>query len=346
MNENNIALYRKYRPQSFKDVVGQEHVTNALSASVESGKVSHAYLFSGTRGIGKTTIARILAHELGVSEKDLYEIDAASNTGVDDIREIRDSVYTLPFESKYKVYLFDEAHMLSKSAFNALLKTLEEPPAHVIFMLATTEPEKLPDTIISRCETYVLKQPSRVILRNHLVDVAKQEGREIDAPSAELIATLADGSFRDALGTLQKVLSAVSASSVKVADVEQVTGAPRSELLNNLVSAIAKRDADSALMIVNTVVKDNLDLMVFMQLLLQRVRAILLIRVSPKMADELKEQFSAEDFEFLSSLAKDKDAKITSNILTRLLDAYASTKSSHIKYLPLELALVDLCNHE
>ncbi len=340
--EENIALYRKYRPKKFADVVGQEHVTDTLSASVKSGKLAHAYLFSGTRGIGKTTIARILASEIGVTEKDLYEIDAASHTGVDDIRDIREGVHTLPFESSYKVYIFDEAHMLSKSAFNALLKTLEEPPAHVIFMLATTEPERLPDTIISRCESYALKQPSRAVLRDIVQKTAKKEGRELGKSAAELIAILAGGSFRDALGTLQKILAASQGKKVEVSDVESITGAPRGELLNGLVSAIASMDIDRSLQIVSNVMEENLDLLVLQQLLLHRVRVVLLLKVAPQMQESLKEQFSAEDFKFLQEMASNKESKITSKVLLALLDAYVDTKNAYIKHLPLELALVKL----
>lgn len=338
----NIALYRKYRPSKFAEVVGQEHITDTLAACIALRKVGHAFLFSGTRGIGKTTIARILASELGVSGKDLYEIDAASHTGVDDIREIRESVHTLPFDSPYKVYILDEAHMLSKSAFNALLKTLEEPPKHVIFMLATTEVEKLPDTIVSRCETYTLKQPTRTILRDIVQKIAKKEGREIGKSAADLIAILADGSFRDALGTLQKVLAASESKKIEVNDIEKITGAPKGELLNNIVSAIAKKDIDIALANLAKAVEENLDLLIFQQLLLHRVRAVLLLRISPKMSDMLKEQFNADDFKSLEEMAKNKDNKITSATLLALLDAYANTKSAYIKHLPLELALAKL----
>ena len=149
------ALYRKYRPENFDEVLGQDHIVTTLSESLKLGNVAHAYLFSGGRGTGKTTMARILARAVNCSENDLYEIDAASNRGIDDIRELREAVNTLPFESPYKVYIIDEVHMLTKEAFNALLKTLEEPPAHALFILATTEMDKLPETIVSRCQTFI-----------------------------------------------------------------------------------------------------------------------------------------------------------------------------------------------
>ena len=202
-----LALYRKYRPSKFEEVLGQDHIVDVLESSVENKKVSHSYLFVGSRGTGKTSLARIFAGAIGVSQNDLYEIDAASNRGIDDIKELRDGVRGLPFDSKYKVYIIDEVHMLSKDAWGALLKTLEEPPKHVIFILATTELRKVPDTIISRYQVFTFKKPTDAILKKMLVDVAKKEGYELEQGSAELVTILGDGSFRDALGTLQKVLN-------------------------------------------------------------------------------------------------------------------------------------------
>src|SRR5574343_274356 len=152
--ESNIALYTKYRPNNFDEVLGQDHIVNAVRGAISAGKVSHAYLLSGPRGTGKTTIARIIARELGTSVNDIYEMDAASNRKIEDARDIRESVRTMPFDSKYKVYILDEVHMLTKEAWNALLKTLEEPPEYVVFILATTELSKVPETIISRCQTF------------------------------------------------------------------------------------------------------------------------------------------------------------------------------------------------
>jgi DNA polymerase-3 subunit gamma/tau len=164
---SHISLYRKYRPSNFDEVLGQEAIVATLQSALKSGNISHAYLFAGSRGTGKTSIARIFAKELGTSPNDIYEIDAASNNGVDEMRELTSGVNTLPFDSKYKVYILDEVHMLSKSSFNALLKTLEEPPAHVIFLLATTELHKVLDTVKSRCQVFEFKKPTIEILVFH-----------------------------------------------------------------------------------------------------------------------------------------------------------------------------------
>ncbi|NVN97008.1 AAA family ATPase, partial [Candidatus Nomurabacteria bacterium] len=180
----NIALYRKYRPENWGEVIGQDHIVKAIDGALKAGKVSHAYLLCGPRGTGKTTIARIIASELGSSVNDIYELDAASNRGIDDVRSIRDSVQTMPFDSKYKIYILDEVHMFTKDAWNALLKTIEEPPKHVIFILATTELEKVPETIVSRCQSFIFKKPTDAILSSVVTNVAKKEGYTLEEGGA------------------------------------------------------------------------------------------------------------------------------------------------------------------
>jgi len=272
------ALYRKYRPKKFTEVLGQEHVVQALKGALEQQNIGHAYLFSGTRGTGKTSLARIFASELGTKERDLHEIDAASNRGVDDIRALREEVHILPFESQYKVYIVDEVHMLTKEAFNALLKTLEEPPRHVIFILATTEQEKLPDTIVSRCLTFTFKKPTIEILKKMLLRVAKSEGYELEPSSAELVALLASGSFRDAHGYLQLVLSSTQGTKVSPEVVEAITGAPRSMQLLKLLDAVAEGDLDVSLQVVQELAATGADMKILLLLLLRMVRAVLLLR--------------------------------------------------------------------
>lgn len=341
-SHDNRALYRKYRPQSFKDVLGQEHIVSVLEGALAEGNIAHAYLFSGSRGTGKTSIARILAHEVGCSERDLFEIDAASNRGIDDIRELRESVHTLPFESPYKVYIIDEVHMLTKEAFNALLKTLEEPPKHAIFVLATTELEKLPETIVSRCQSFTFKKPTQQVLKEMIVKVAKKEGFTIEPAAADLLSMLAEGSFRDAHGVLQKIISSSKDKKVGVEEVEKVTGAPKGELVNGFIEALEGQDLDRALSVVTDVAEQNIDMRTFLKLLLHKVRAILLLRYARDMEASFKGQFAKEDLDFLKRLSTEKDLHINSQVLDVLLEAYTATQHAYIPQLPLELALVKL----
>ena len=333
------ALYRKYRPKKFADVIGQDHVVKVLEAEAKSGDISHAYLFSGTRGLGKTSVARIFADSIGTSKNDIYEIDAASNTSVEDIRTLNESVFTLPFESKYKVYILDEVHMLSKSASNALLKTLEEPPTHVVFILATTETHKVPETVLSRCEVYTFKKPNQEVLKKVAVNVAKKEGYAIDDTSAELIALLGDGSFRDTLGIVQKILAYSKDKKISEDEVLLVTGAPAVELVHDVVLSIANRDLSLGLASVKKAVSQNIDMSVFLKLILHTTRAVLLIRFGAN--SSVKDDLSEKEFEFVSNLAK-KDGVFSSQTLVELLTAYERTNGAYISSLPLELALVNI----
>lgn len=335
------TLYRAYRPQEFSAVRGQEHIVAALQGAIKNKRVSHAYLFAGSRGTGKTTIARILARSVGVSDKDLYEMDAASNRGIDDIRELREGVWVMPFESPYKFYIIDEAHMLTKEAWNALLKTLEEPPAHVIFVLATTEREKVPETIQSRCEVYTFKQPTREMLAETVTDVAKAEGVAIEPAAAELVALLAEGSFRDALSILQKVLSASGKGKVSIANVEEISGAPRSELVRQLVEGVALRDARIALKAVHAAEDQNLDARLFAKLAIHRLRAILLSRFAPELLESFSRELSEADQKLVERLAK--EPSVTSDTLRLILEAHERMAYAALPFLPLELAIADIC---
>lgn len=337
-----LALYRKYRPQSFKEVRGQDHIVTVLEGAIKKGQIPHAILFAGTRGTGKTTLARIFAHELGVSEVDLYEIDAASNRGIDDIRELKEAVHTVPYESPYKVYIIDEVHMLTKEAFNALLKTLEEPPAHVVFILATTEVEKLLDTILSRCQVFTMRDPSRTSIMEMVTETAKKEGFKLNADAAELIAIAADSSYRDALSITQKVLLASGDEVGEVDEVASIIGAPKKATLLHLLSALHEGDTEAALTAIQDAVDAHADMKLFLRLLMERVRAVMLLRNMPDSEEKVLGAFSPDDQERLKTFAGATDSKLNSHALVRLLSVGTQMRSVQLPHLPLEIAVVDI----
>lgn len=241
------ALYRKHRPKKLSEVVGQEHITRTLEHALEQGRISHAYLFTGPKGVGKTSIARILAHEINNLDYsddsvhlDIIEIDAASNRRIDEIRELRDKVYVAPTSTKYKIYIIDEVHMLTKEAFNALLKTLEEPPEHAVFILATTDAHKLPETIISRTQRFSFKPVSKEKVAAHLKEIAKQEKIDASAEALELLADHGEGSFRDSISMLDQASS--HGEKLDVTAVRQLLGIPPAETIAKLVDSLAGGD--------------------------------------------------------------------------------------------------------
>jgi len=342
----NIALYRKYRPETFDEVIGQDHIVKAISGSLEAGKVSHAYLLCGPRGTGKTTVARIIAKVLGTSVNDIYEMDAASNRGIDDVRDIRENVHTLPFDSKYKIYILDEVHMFTKDAWNALLKTIEEPPEHVIFILATTEFEKIPETIISRCQSFTFKKPNDEILARVVTNTAKKEGFKMEEGGAELIALLADGAFRDALGTLQKVISFSKDEKITLKEIEEITGAPNTTLVCDFLDSLADGDLEKGFASIEKAVKQNVDMGVYIKMILYKLRHALILRHIPGMKKSISENLTEQDVEYLEGLVNKKSINISSNTLVILLNAYQSVRNTMIDQLPLELALVKILNVE
>ena len=273
------AFYRKYRPSTFTDVVGQEHITKTLENAVKTGKTSHAYLFTGSRGTGKTSCAKILAKAVNCINSDngnpcneceickgidlgaildIIEIDAASNNGVDNIRDLREEANFTPANAKYRVYIIDEVHMLSIGAFNALLKTLEEPPAHVIFILATTEVHKLPSTILSRCQRFDFKRIPPEAIAERLKEVAEKENLQLSQDGAILIARIADGAMRDALSLLDRCSSYEGV--IDSAAVANSAGLAGREHIFELCNCIIEKDAAKALEVVNKLYNDSCDM--------------------------------------------------------------------------------------
>jgi DNA polymerase-3 subunit gamma/tau len=300
------ALYLKWRPQRFEDVVGQEHVTTTLKNALRAGRISHAYLFSGPRGTGKTTMARLLAKAVNCLEPDLaqrpcnecricqavnegrlldlIEMDAASHTGVDNVREaIRDRVAFRPNEARYKVYVIDEVHMLSTSAFNALLKTLEEPPEHVIFCLATTEPHKVLPTILSRCQHFEFHRIALAALVERLGHIAAQEGLQVESDALQFIARMSAGCARDAISLLDQ-LTAYGASEVTLERVRSVLGLSGDEVIDALLAHLASHDVGAGLDVINQVVVAGADIRQFAAQVVEQLRWLLLLRVGGEAA--------------------------------------------------------------
>lgn len=275
------ALYRKYRSRSLDEVLGQDHVTNILRRALEQGKIAHAYLLTGPRGVGKTSVARILAHEINqlpydeeASHLDIIEIDAASNNGVDDIRALREKAQVAPVSAPKKIYIIDEVHMLSKPAFNALLKTLEEPPVHVVFILATTDADKLPATILSRVQQFFFRPIPADIMARQLMTIAEKEGFAIEADAARLIAERSRGGFRDGISMLDQLSALASTGKpLSASDVAQYLGLSATETLESLLELYQQRDAPEALNLLGELEKTGTDPVVLSHQLLSLLRA-------------------------------------------------------------------------
>ena len=352
------ALYRKWRPRTFDEVVGQEHVTHTLQNALPAGRISHAYLFTGPRGTGKTSMGRLLAKAVNclstednkpcneclicqaINEGrllDLIEIDAASNRGIDEMRSIREKVGFRPSEAHYKVYILDEVHMLTEPAFNALLKTLEEPPPHVIFVLVTTEPRKIPDTILSRCQRFDFRRVPLQDMVGHLKHIAEQEGLAVEPMALELIARSATGSMRDAVSLLDQLM-AYGSEEITLAQVQSVLGTVPSQAVGELVSQLVARNVAKGFDVINRVVGDGVDLRQFNRQVVEYLRELLLVKVgddsslvhvTPEVLQEMKGQ--------AAQLSIRELIKVVRLFNQAGLDFKASTQSQ----LPLELAFVD-----
>jgi DNA polymerase-3 subunit gamma/tau len=336
------SLYRKYRPSTFEEVVGQDHVVKALQGAIDSHTISHAYLFSGSRGTGKTSLARIYAKALETAGEDITEIDAASHTSVEHIKELNEAVFTLPFRSKFKIYILDEVHMLSKSAWNAFLKTLEEPPSHVIFILATTEIEKVPETILSRCQTFIFKKPSRVVLRTVIEKAGKAEGVTLEEGVSELIALFGDGAFRDAYGTLEKIIGASKDKKITLKEAEEILGAPDESIILSYIEGLTEKDVEKSLKAIRALSEKGVDITKSFELILERFRALLILSISKESEATLREELSERTFEALQGIAIKKPAAVSSSTLLTLLDTYTKMKNCPIPEILLEAAAIEI----
>ena len=360
-----ISLYRKYRPATFDEVVGQEHVTRTLRNAIGSGKTSHAYLFAGSRGTGKTSVAKLLAKALNCvdgptadpcgkcgsciaigagSSLDVVEMDAASNRGIDDIRDIRDKVAFSPVEGKSKVYILDEAHMLTKEASNAFLKVLEEPPGHVIFVLCTTEAHKVLPTIQSRCQRFEFRRPDTNMVLKVLERIAAAENIEIEEAGLGAIARSSSGSFRDAIGALDQ-LATYSAGKIAIADVLSMLGAVESELLFEAVDIIAQEDARGALLLVNRLADAGRDFSQFAVELIGHLRNIFLLQ---QLEDPPAGMINApdEDMGRLRGQARLVTPGQVSRFVELLAAALTRIKGGADPRLQLELAFVAMVRPE
>ena len=335
------VLYRKYRPQSFDEVIGQEHIVKTLKNSLETGNISHAYLFTGPRGSGKTTIARIFAKELGCEGLDLIEIDAASHTGVDEIRELIEGIKFAPVKSKYKIFIIDECHQLSKSAANALLKTLEEPPAHAIFILATTEAHKMIATIISRCQRFDFKRLHSAQIIEKLKYILKKEGVKFEESALNVIALNARGSFRDAESLLDKCMS-FSGGMLKTQDIKDLLGIVEVGQISKLVEFIMRQQAKEAISYINQMADEGVDLQEFTKTLVFYLRQALLLKINPEFLAKDSGGLSTEEIETMKTQIAGMGDKDIQKMLETFIEAEQKMKYATIMQLPLELAIVDI----
>ena len=352
------ALYRRYRPQTFAAIVGQEHVTRTLKNAIGSGQVAHAYLLAGSRGIGKTTIARLIAKAVNCTKAkdgepcdrcescvairdgtflDLIEIDAASNRGIDEMRDLRDKVRFAPSQGQYKVYVIDEAHQLTSEAFNALLKTLEEPPPHVIFVLATTESGKIPATIVSRTQRFDLRRIPYKGVVAQLAKICEQEGLKCEPAALEAIARHAQGSLRDAESVLDMV-AAFSEGGIKLADVDELLGVSEWEETAALFDALAANDGAAGVRLVGKLVDEGRDLRLFVKRAIDHTRALVLASASGKPPETASEGVAAKIAEQAPKFPLARLAAIAK----RLIETEQHLKTSEGTPLPLELAILDL----
>jgi DNA polymerase-3 subunit gamma/tau len=358
------VLARKWRPQTFEEVMGQEPITRTLQNALSAGRVAHAFLFSGPRGVGKTSVARILAKALNCeagptphpdntcqvckeitngSSLDVLEIDGASNRGIDEVRDLREKIKYLPAQSKYKVYIIDEVHMLTKEAFNALLKTLEEPPAHAVFILATTEPHKVPVTILSRCQRYDFRRIPTGVIQAHLARLAEQEGWNIDPEGLALVARAAEGGLRDAQGFLDQVVT-FGGDGVSVPEIARILGVTDRRALLGALTAIIDRHGPDLLGLIEALYNQGQDLGRFYQDLILYARHLLVAGLHPE-ARHLAAVADTE-WEALIALAWRTPAVHLHNLLSVLLQGEEDLKRAPQPRLALEVLLLRVIHLE
>ncbi|KKQ94868.1 MAG: polymerase III, subunit gamma and tau protein [candidate division CPR2 bacterium GW2011_GWC1_39_9] len=347
------ALYRKYRPALFSDVSGQGHVTRTLMNAIEMGRVSHAYLFCGVRGVGKTSVARIFSKavdclnlkkgepcdecEMCLDFKagralDLIEIDAASNRGIDEIRDLREKIKFAPNKAKYKVFIIDEVHMLTKEAFNALLKTLEEPPAHAIFILATTEAHKVPETIISRCQRFDFQKIGLKTIADHLESIASKENFEFDKKALEIIAAESGGSFRDAISLLDQV-SSFNNGKISLEEARLIVGHIDLEIITGFVWFLVQGKTKDALDLIEKLVEDGRDVMQFIKNTTVFLRSAMLYKFTKKQS----ELFSKESLERIANALSEKEII---DMVQDIANVEKQARVTSIPQLPLEIAVI------
>jgi DNA polymerase-3 subunit gamma/tau len=357
-----LVLARKWRPQNFTDLIGQEHVSQTLANAIRSGRIHHAFLFTGARGVGKTSAARILAKALncdeGLSDQpcgscsscteitagqglDVIEIDGASNTGVDDVRELRENIRYLPNRSRFKIFIIDEVHMLSTNAFNALLKTLEEPPEHAKFIFATTEPHKIPITILSRCQRFDFRKIPLARVASRMREISDAEELTISDRSLSLVARQGEGSMRDALSTLDQVI-AFSGEQVDDEAVQTLLGMVDRRLLLDTVEAVLERDSRRALDAVRRVDQLGLALRRFTQDLLEMFRGMVICKVVEDPAEML--DLVGEELKELKTLTEEASLDDLQRIVTLLMKTQTELAHSSFPLLALEMSLVRLAN--
>ena len=353
------ALYRKFRPLTFSEMVGQEHITRTLRNQIMANRVGHAYLFNGGRGTGKTSAAKILARAINClnpkdgepcneceickgaisgSLTDIVEMDAASNNSVEDIRSIREEVNFLPTKAKYRVYIIDEVHMLSTGAFNALLKTLEEPPEHVKFILATTEPQKLPATILSRCQRFDFKKISNGDIIKRLEIVCKESNIEITKEALQIVATLSEGAMRDALSILERCIQD-GENQIDEDKIKDLVGIPKMVYVHDIVEAIIRYDVDKALVTVNEVLEDGKDISNLLWEIIKYVKDILLYKATNHL-----ELYSEEEKNKVKEISETVEKERLINLVYAFSELENEMKFSTQKNIIFQAGIIKLCS--